>query len=84
MSDQPRKAGDSRTSPPSSIIPPGLQGGRLNMPRCRGCGTSVANHGEVCEVCADKPQFQAPKGMIETGAQPEPPYHREGNFRRQP
>lgn len=62
---------------------PGPIAGRITtMPRCIGCGTAVAEGSNICEVCAEKPQYQAPKATIEVGRQAEPPYHREGGFRR--
>ncbi len=58
--------------------------GRIKtMPRCEGCGFTVEAGVRYCEGCKDKPQF-APKAMIETAPQPEPPYLTQGNFRRLP
>lgn len=42
--------------------------------QCPGCGTAVEKVGDICPVCAQKPQFQAPKARIEVGAQPDPVY----------
>lgn len=46
-------------------------------PVCPGCGTSVANQGDVCSMCEGKPQFQAPKGSFAVGVQERPAYQRE-------
>lgn len=66
----------------SQVLPPSVQ----SYPRCLGCGFTVDKVGDVCVECADKPQFQgknvAPKAMIETAPQPEPPYLTQGNFAR--
>lgn len=72
---------------------PGNLAGRVaTFPRCLGCGTTVSETdkevagGRVCVVCADKPQYQAPKATVQTGAQPTPAYQRpeyEGNFKPQ-
>lgn len=63
----------------------GTLAGRVRtMPRCIGCGVSVQEGQTVCEVCAEKPQYQAPKATVQTGAQPTPAYQRpeyEGNFK---
>lgn len=64
---------------------PGPLAGRVKTtPRCIGCGTSVEEGTNLCEVCKDKPQYQAPKATVQTGAQPTPAYQRpdyEGNFK---
>lgn len=57
------------TTRPDSALPRAEQ-----FPSCPGCGTSVAERGAFCVSCAQKPQFQAPKGMIEVAAQPETAY----------
>lgn len=66
---------------------PGPIAGRITtMPRCIGCGTAVAEGANLCVVCADKPQYQAPQATRQVGAQPTPAYQApqyEGNFRRQ-
>lgn len=58
----------------------------VSMPRCVGCGFTVEKQGDVCDACAQKPQFQgknpAPIGSIVTAPQPEPPYLTRGNFAR--
>ena len=54
---------------------------------CKGCGTEVDRGVAYCAICVDKPQFQSPRAMIETGPQPVPAYERPdyaGNFRRLP
>lgn len=55
---------------------------RIYTPSCRGCGIALPVGVDLCATCADKPQFQPPRGSIETARQPEPPYLRSGNFRR--
>lgn len=70
---------------------PGNLAGRVRtMPRCLGCGTTVGEEdkevpgGRVCPVCADKPQYAAPKASMQTGQQPTPAYQRpeyDGNFK---
>lgn len=61
------------TDRPNSSLPSASQ-----YPNCRGCGTSVAVAGELCDVCAQKPALAAPKATIETAAQPETAYAKGG------
>jgi tRNA(Ile2) C34 agmatinyltransferase TiaS len=51
-------------------------------PSCPLCGTAVAAKGDYCPECAKLPANRKPPARMEMGAQPEPPYHREGSFRR--
>lgn len=64
---------------------PGPILGRVTTyPRCIGCGTSVADGEHLCAICKDKPQYQAPKATVQTGAQPTPAYQRpdyDGGFK---
>lgn len=63
-----------------------LAGRVQTMPRCIGCGTAVEKVGDLCAVCVDKPQYQAPKATVQTGAQPVPAYQRpdyDGQFKPQ-
>lgn len=46
-------------------------------PVCPGCGTAVAEQGDVCSFCEGKPQFQAPKGSFDVGIKERPAYARE-------
>lgn len=61
------------TDRPNSSLPSAQQ-----YPNCRGCGTSVAAPGDLCDVCAQKPAFAAPKATIETAPQPDPAYAKGG------
>lgn len=61
------------TDRPDSALP-----SLRRFPVCKGCGTSVQAHGDVCEMCAQKPQFQAPKGAIEVKEQPKTAYEDGG------
>jgi predicted amidophosphoribosyltransferase len=54
----------------------------LFAPSCPLCGTRVDQRNQLCPECAKLPASRKPPATFETGAQPEPPYHREGNFRR--
>lgn len=63
------------TNPTSNLVPPLAK--PLTMPRCPGCGYTVEKAGDVCEACAEKPQFQAPKATREMTPQPEPAYLRD-------
>ena len=67
----------------SNIIPPKDPLRVARWPQCRGCGTAVEVAGTLCEACEHKPWLAAPKASIQTAPQPEPPYVREGNFRRE-
>lgn len=49
---------------------------------CPGCGTAVAAAGQVCPVCAQKPQYQAPKATTEIAKQPDPAYRDAPNVPR--
>lgn len=65
-----------------------LAGRVTSAPRCPGCGTSTAAtvswpSGAPCEICVQRPRFQAPQATTALGAQPEPAYQRadyRGNF----
>jgi hypothetical protein len=57
------------TTRPDSSLPSVTQSSS-----CKGCGSFVEPGQRYCEVCKEKPQFQAPKGSIEVGAQPSPAY----------
>lgn len=43
-------------------------------PSCGGCGMAVSPGEKFCEVCKQKPQFQAPPATRNLGAQPAPAY----------
>lgn len=72
--------------PPETNRAPARPASRLpsvkTYPRCKGCGTSVREGHDFCTVCQQRPQFQPPKATMELGPQPEPLYHRVGNYRR--
>lgn len=48
----------------------------VTLPKCKGCGTSVPDGDQFCEVCSErrKQPMTAPKASIETGPQRIPPY----------
>lgn len=52
-------------------------------PSCTLCGCAVERGQQFCAVCEDKPRT-APVPVRIMDAQPEPPYHTSGNFRRPP
>jgi hypothetical protein len=72
-------AGDHQYRPKDA----GPMVGRIERtPSCKACGTAVAEGQKFCEVCAELPQYQAPKATVATSTQGVPPYVTKGNFRQ--